>query len=106
MDGSGQERQAGHYQSLEPIPNQAIPCCQISFNSSEGPDNSEKASNVEQISNEEKTLNSFSEDKNMVELSLIRLDNICVSLNDLFSTNISCILYNEVRPKYAVTTKA
>ena len=113
-DGIGEKRQAGHYQSLEPILNKAIPCCKIGPNGDDeavhGVSNDDNdggavfgesvVRNDEMILTEEKILKTFSDDHKMVELSLIRLTKMCVSLDDLFSTNISFILYNEIRPKY------
>ena len=116
-DGVGEKRQAGHYQSLEPIPNKAIPCCKIDQTGDDqavnGVDDNDVGAaidesvvrNDEMISTEEKILKTFSDDHQMVELSLNRLTKMCVSIDDLFSTNISCILYNEIRPKYPVTSK-
>ena len=117
-DGVGEKRQAGHYQSLEPIPNKAIPCCKIGPSRDDAvhgvanDDNDGGAvfgesvvRNDEMILTEEKILKTFSDDHKMVELSLIRLTKMCVSLDDLFSTNISCILYNEIRSKYPATSK-
>lgn len=41
----------------------------------------------------------------MVKLSLAQLKKLNVSLNDLFNTNISCILYYDIRLKFPASTE-
>ena len=57
------------------------------------------------LKNEEKILSSFPGDKSLVKQSLTRLKNLCVSLDDLCSTNILHILYNDVRQQHEPTSQ-
>jgi hypothetical protein len=50
MDGIGEKRQAGHYQSLEPIPNKAVPCCDIRSNADD--DNDEIVHGASEVRND------------------------------------------------------
>ena len=103
--------QAGHYQSLEPVPGKAVPCCKIASTTStsnreeETENQSREEANVELLKSEEKILKSFPNDKNMVKLSLKRLVGLkCVSLDDLCCSNILSILYNDIRPNFTAKT--
>lgn len=108
QDQSDEGGRAGHYQSLEPIPSKAVPCCKIpaaidTFNVSEVSQNADDE--IELLKSEEKILKSFANDVKMVKLSLKRLENLTrVSSNDLFCSNILSILYNDVRPNHSPTT--
>ena len=79
--------QAGHYQSLEPVPGNYVPCCKIvptPIVSSREVNAINDQSNVELLKSEEKILQNFQNDKNMVKLSLKRLEDLkCVSLDEL-----------------------
>ena len=109
QDQSDEGGRAGHYQSLEPIPKKAVPCCKIPAAIDTVNDYIEVRENdedkVEMLKGEEKILKSFANDGNMVKLSLKRLENLkCVSSNDLFCSNILSILYNDVRPNHSPTS--
>ena len=98
-DRNDRPLRAGHYQSLEVVPGVDVPCCSIV---AEVP---EMDNDLDGVKCEEKILGAFIEDRNMVKMSLQRLMNLkCVNLDTLFSTNISHILYNDLRPKYAAST--
>ena len=97
QDQSDEGGSAGHYQSLQPIPMKAVPCCKIPAAIDTVNDSIEVRENdedkVEILKSEEKILKSFANDGNMVKLSLKRLENLtCVSSNDLFCSNILSIL--------------
>ena len=97
--------QAGHYQSLEPVPGNYVPCCKIvptPIVSSREVNAINDQSNVELLKSEEKILQNFQNDKNMVKLSLKRLEDLkCVSLDELCCSNLLSILYNDVRVSYS-----
>ena len=109
QDQSDEGGRAGHYQSLEPIPMKAVPCCKIPAAIDTVNDSIEVRENdedkVEILKSEEKILKSFANDGNMVKLSLKRLESLtCVSSNDPFCSNILSILYNDVRPNHSPTS--
>ena len=107
-DSNDGPRQAGHYQSLEIVPGKAVPCCNIvtvnvpiehdiTIDVQEILRNAAK----EKIKTEENILNVFKNDIQMVKLSLKRILNIPdVDTEVLFSTDISNILYTEIRQMY------
>ena len=98
-DRNDRPLRAGHYQSLEVVPGVDVPCCSIVA------EVTEMDNDLDGVKSEEKILGAFIEDRNMVKMSLQRLMNLkCVNLDTLFSTNISHILYNDLRPKYAAST--
>ena len=81
------------------VPGVDVPCCSIVA------EVTEMDNDLDGVKSEEKILGAFIEDRNMVKMSLQRLMNLkCVNLDTLFSTNISHILYNDLRPKYAAST--
>ena len=101
-DQDGGPKKLGHYQSLEIVQNVDVPCCSIVVELE-----AEKVRDelVEKIQSEEMVLKTFLSDRTMVRLSLERIHALpSVSLNELFNTNISHILYNDVRNRYKAST--
>ena len=102
-------RQAGHYQSLEIVPGQAVPCCNIVTVSV--PIDNDVSIDVQEvlrneakkkIQTEENILKTFKNEKEMVKLSLKRiLDIPDVDTEVLFETDLSNILYTDIRKMYS-----
>ena len=101
-------RTAGHYQSLEMVPDEAVPCCNIiAVNTPLEIDVTIQNTDVqeflrkeakEKIEMEENILKVFKHDKEMVLLSLKRVLHIPnVDTEVLFETDITNILYTELR---------
>ena len=101
-------RTAGHYQSLEMVPDKAVPCCNIiAVNTPLEIDVTIHNTDVQEflrkeakdkIELEENILKVFKHDKEMVQLSLKRILHIPnVDTEVLFETDITNILYTEVR---------
>ena len=115
-DQLGLGGRSGHYQSLEPVPGMAVPCCNIApgFATVSVPIERDvtiaiqerfEAKAMEKIKVEENILKMFKNDKDMVKLSLQRiLDVKNVSTNILINTDISNILYTDMRPLYGTNT--
>ena len=112
-------RQAGHYQSLEMVPDKAVPCCNIIAVSTPVPVDIDVTIDVQEsgvqdflrneakkkIEMEENILKAFKNDKEMVKLSLQRVLKIPhVDTEVLFDTDISNILYTEVRQLFQKET--
>ena len=110
-DVSDQGR-SGHYQSLEPVPGLAVPCCNIlpELVTVSVPIDRDVTIDIqetlrqevkEKIEIEENILRMFKNDKEMVTLSLKRIANIKdVDTEVLFKTDISNILYSDLRKLY------
>ena len=93
----------GHFQSLEIVPSQAVPCCNlVAVTGGEvlgDVEFSDSLITIEKILKEEDILKA--NDERLVKLSLERLLSLKLSVSDLFNTNITCILYNDVRTKFS-----
>ena len=95
-------KKLGHYQSLEIVKNVDVPCCSIV---AEKAVENNRDDLVEKIQSEEMVLKTFLSNRTMVRLSLERIHALpCVSLDELFQTNISHILYNDVRSMFEAST--
>ena len=95
-------KKLGHYQSLEIVQNVDVPCCSIVAEKEV-----EQISDdlVEKLNSDEMVLKIFLSDGTMVRLSLDRIYALpSVSVDELFKTNISHILYNDVRNRYGAST--
>ena len=113
-DGVGAaSSKAGHYQSLEPVPGVAIPCCGIQPFIRESPPlitvhqpTPERENVVGLIKNEETILKVLTNQKSIVSQALRRLADIQkeVTVDSLFETEICQILMNNVRPAYNADT--
>ena len=115
-DQFGLGGRSGHYQSLEPVPGMAVPCCKVDAELVTVSVSIERdvtiaiqerveAEAIEKIKVEENILKMFKKDKDMVHLSLKRiLDVKNVSTDVLFNTDISNILYTDMRPLYSKNT--
>ena len=105
-DGVGAaSSKAGHYQSLEPVPGVAIPCCGIQPFIRESPPlitvhqpTPERENVVGLIKNEETILKVLTNQKSIVSQALRRLADIQkeVTVDLLFETEICQILMNNV----------
>ena len=95
-------KKLGHYQSLEIVQNVDVPCCSIV---AEKEVEQIRDDLVEKLNSEEMVLKTFLSDRTMVRLSLDRIYALpSVSVDELFKTNISHILYNDVRNRYGAST--
>ena len=96
---------AGHYQSLEIIPDTNVPCCHLSVlhNVSRA---AIQSSVVEGIKAEEKILNVLGDDERIVESCLKRLLDIKnISVEELFRTNIYNLLTTKIKPMYPASSQ-
>ena len=99
-------KKAGHYQSLE-IPDMAVPCCGIAEPATQ-PQSVQVdtiSEPVEKLRSEEKILSIFSDDAGIVKMAMERIQAIeNVSVDVLFATDVSQILYEKIRPAWPAST--
>ena len=115
-DQLGLSGRSGHYQSLEPVPGKAVPCCgvdagQVTVSIPIDRDvtidlqNTIEEEAIEKVRVEENILKLFKDNKDMVKLSLKRVLEIKnVNTEVLFKTDISNILYTDMRKLYSNQT--
>ena len=100
-------KKAGHYQSLEIIPDMAVPCCGIAEPATQ-PQSVQVdtiSEPVEKLRSEEKILSIFSDDAGIVKMAMERIQAIeNVSVDVLFATDVSQILYEKIRPAWPAST--